>query len=305
LPPLRRFRRDLPPELCTELDLALRPRQTDRATLYELRHALALAEPEVDDDQGLLPTAERAPVLRGPPARALGALAAGGLALAGFAAAGPPPPLPAAVLGLIVAAAVLALPRAGWLAAAAGSVAWLAAAGRPGTAAVAAAALALPPILLPRDGALWSVPAIAPLLTPIDLAAAYPALAGRAGSAARRAALGLAGGWWLVLADPPGDVPAASAWRDSADQALTDVLGPLVTSEAMLVPLLFAATAACLPWLVRDRALGLAFLGAGAWAAGLAAASQALGHDALLGAIAGATIALVARFAEEPRAEPV
>jgi hypothetical protein len=259
----------------------------------------------VDDDEGLLPIAAQGAVLRGPPARVVAALAAGAVSLAGVAAAGPHPPLPAALVGLAVAALVLALPRAGWLAAAAAGVAWLAAAGRPGTAVVAAAALVVVPLLLPRDGALWSAPALAPVLGLIGLAAAYPALAGRGGTAARRAALGFAGGWWLVLADPPSDTGPASAWRDSAGAALTDVLATVVTSEAMLVPLLFAAAAACLPWLVRDRALALAFLGAGVWAAGLAAAAQTLGRDALLGAVAGGVLALVARFAQEPRAEPV
>jgi hypothetical protein len=147
--------------------------------------------------------------------------------------------------------------------------------------------------VLPRDGVLWSVPALAPLLDLAGLGAAYPAPAGRAGTVARRAALGLAGGWWMVLADAPDGKTG------------TDALDAIVTSEAMLVPLLFAAAAACLPWLVRDRALGLAFLGAGAWAAGLAAAAQALGYDALLGAVAGAILALVARFADEPQTPPL
>jgi eukaryotic-like serine/threonine-protein kinase len=305
LPPLRRFRRDLPAELCEELDRALRPRPADRSTLWELRAALSASERDVDDDEGLLPVAAEGAVLRGPPARLVAALAAGALAFAAFAAAGPAPPLPAAVMGLAAAALVFALPRAGWLAAAAGTVAWLAAAGRPGTAVLAAAALAVPPLVLPRDGALWSVPALAPLLGLVGLAGAFPALAGRAGTAVRRAALGLAGGWWLLLADPPSDIPPASAWRDSADGALTDVLGPLVASEAILLPVLFAVAAACLPWLVRDRALPLAFVGAGLWAAGLAAAAQAIGHDAVLGAVAGAILALVARFAEEPRTQPL
>jgi eukaryotic-like serine/threonine-protein kinase len=307
LPPLRRLRRDLPPELCEGIDLALRPRPGERAPLFELNAALARAQDDVDDHAGLLPAAGPAPVaaLRGPPARLIGAVAAGALVLAAFAAADPEPPLPAALMGLVAAALVLAAPRAGWLAAAAGTGAWLAASGRPGTAVVVAAAVVLPPLLLPRDGGLWSVPALAPLLGIAGLAGAYPALAGRAGTLTRRAALGLAGGWWLLLADPPGDVPAASAWRDSAGTALGDVLAPLLTSGALVVPALFAVAAACLPWLVRDRALPLALAGAAVWAAALAVASQALGHDLVAGAVAGAVLAVLARLAEQPRAEAI
>ena len=75
--------------------------------------------------------------------------------------------------------AVAVLPRLGWLAAAAATIAVLAVE-RPGTAVLVAAAALPVALLLLRRGTAWSVPALAPLLGLASLAGAYPALAGRA-----------------------------------------------------------------------------------------------------------------------------
>src|SRR6185503_3546195 len=91
------------------------------------------------------------------PARLAAGVAAGALAAAAIVVAPEAPDVPLfAALG--VAVLVAALPRLGWLLAAAGGVAI---AGEP---ALAAAMLAASPVLLPRDGLVWSVPAAAPLL---------------------------------------------------------------------------------------------------------------------------------------------
>src|SRR5918912_858825 len=79
--------------------------------------------------------------------------------------------------------------------------AWLAAAQRPGVAVVVLAAAVPTAALLRRGGALWSAPALAPVLGAASLAGAWPALAGQAARPWHRLALGALGGWWLVLAE--------------------------------------------------------------------------------------------------------
>ena len=54
LPPLRRQRRDLPRQLGSAVDLALRPRASERGTLGELRSALVAADPRVADEPGVV-----------------------------------------------------------------------------------------------------------------------------------------------------------------------------------------------------------------------------------------------------------
>ena len=54
LPPLRRQRRDLPRELGRAIDLALRPRASERGTLEELRSALVASIARVADEPGVV-----------------------------------------------------------------------------------------------------------------------------------------------------------------------------------------------------------------------------------------------------------
>ena len=54
LPPLRRQRRDLPRELGRAIDLALRPRASERGTIEELRAALVFASARVKDEPGVI-----------------------------------------------------------------------------------------------------------------------------------------------------------------------------------------------------------------------------------------------------------
>jgi hypothetical protein len=102
----------------------------------------------------------------------------------------------------------------------------------------------------------------------------------------RRAALGLLGCWWLVLAElgsgerlllgpPPGAAPP-EAWRGSATGALSDAVWPAIASGALLAGAAWAGAALVLPLLVRGRAFALDVAGAAAWAAGTGAAVQAL-----------------------------
>ena len=59
LPPLRRQRRDLPPELGQGIDLALRPRPGERGAISELRGALTAARDQVGDETGVVAAPRR------------------------------------------------------------------------------------------------------------------------------------------------------------------------------------------------------------------------------------------------------
>jgi hypothetical protein len=304
LPALGRLRRDLPLELCRALDRAVLPAPEQRGTLGELRGALAGALPQADDEQGTIAgspleglaslgagPAPRRPVR--PRARVVAALSAAGLAAAALAGLTPgagvalAPVTGAAAAGL----AVLLLPRLGWAAMAALLVAWA------GGAAGAAIALAALPtmLLLRRAGALWSLPAGAPLLGLAGLAGAWPALAGQAARPWHRAALGALGGWWLALAEVLTGDRLALGIPPGASLAGTHLM-PLVSSGALALAALWAGAAVLLPVLVRGRAFAADAVGASAWAAGLGSATQAVAaglswQPSMRGLVAGAVVA--------------
>jgi eukaryotic-like serine/threonine-protein kinase len=309
LPALRSKRRDLPASLCTALDRALAPDAEARGTLGELADALAGALPVVGDEGGTiaphpLERADRLPPLG---RAAAGAAGAGLTALALAASADPPgragtggaaDVIVAPLTGAAVAFFLVALfPRAGWLIAGAGCVAALAEPW-PAAAGLLAAAAAVPPLLLRRRGLTWSLPAAAPVLGLAGLAGAYPALAGRARGAWTRAALGAAGLWWLLLAEPLLDRELALG---TPPGTATGVLEGITTSGALLLAPLWAVAALVLPWLVRGRSLALDVVGAATWAAALGAATAAVaGWTGLAeprGMTAGAAVAAVVAVA--------
>lgn len=238
----------------------------------------------------------------GPLPRALAALAAAALSAAALSTLGPPPPLePAAGAGLAAAAVVL-LPRLGWLAAAAALLAWLVAP-VPGVALVVAVAVVPVAPLLMRRGTLWSLPAAAAGLGMIGLAGAWPALAGQPARWTVRAALGALGAWWVALAellisDPlvfgraPAVLPRAT-WEDSAVEAMQHALWPLLAGGALGLVVLWALAAALLPVLVRGRTAALDIVAVTGWAAALAAATQALSEALVLGPPRGLVLAAI------------
>jgi eukaryotic-like serine/threonine-protein kinase len=309
LPSLRSRRRDLPAGLCAALDRALAPAAEERGTLGELADALAEALPDVSDDGGTIaphPLERAAPPL--PPLGRLAAgLAAGGLTGLALAASTDPPAWAAArdssaaaspdllvapLTGAAVACLLVAIfPRVGWLIAAAGCVAALAGPW-PAAAALVAVAAVVPPVLLRRRGLEWSVPAAAPAFGLATISGAYPAVAGRARRGWTRAALGAAGLWWLLLAEPLLNRDLALG---TPPGAAGDVLEAIGTSGALLLAPLWAVAALVLPWLVPGRALALDVVGAAVWAAALAAATAAVATNAGLaeprGLAAGAVVA--------------
>ena len=127
----------------------------------------------------------------------------------------------------------------------------------PGSRCSCFVAAAPVPLLLPRKGVAWSLPAAAPLL---GLAGLAGRVAGdrRAGARLDRArALGALGGLWLVLAEAltserlltgqPRDVLAARGWDGSVIDAAADALVPLLAGGTLAIAALWALAAAVLP----------------------------------------------------------
>jgi hypothetical protein len=329
LPLLSAYRPDLPPDLCAWIDSALDPVAERRPGLGALRDALVHDADDLADQGGLAApeTLERVGIPRtevlalpGGRAqdvvtRALAGLAAAALVLAGIETLGPDPTFP--VVGWVAAAAVAValLPRIGWLAAAIGVTGWLGSELLDGTALVVALALAVVPLLLPRAGKLWSVPAGAPLLAVVGIGPAFVGAAGLASTAWRRAGLGAAGFLWLgaaeLLADEelllgaPMDAQTRGEWERSLSGALSDAIGPLVLSPAILPVVAWALFAVLLPVVIRGRSLPLDAVAAVFWAAGLVAAHQGIAELAASdvplseprGAAAGAAIGAFAALA--------
>ena len=236
LPSLGAMRRDLPLSLCDAIDDALEIDPARRPTPSGLRAGLAAAEPELDDEGGLveeatlrrvgLPARDRRSVLTrvlmggGPasapeaeaarPSRAI-ALArraaagglAGGVVLGVLETLGPAPSFSAPAAAAAAAVAVALLPRIAWLLVAAGLCGWLVApeTDRQGTALILAAAAVPLPLLLPRAGLLWSVPVLAPLLGTVALAPLFVGAAALAPTPWRRAGLGAAVFLWLAIGE--------------------------------------------------------------------------------------------------------
>jgi hypothetical protein len=354
LPLVRRVRRDLPRPLADALDRAVRPYPEERGSVQELRNALGASVRDLGDEPGTVAPAHFEPVItrtrryepapvptpnaqrptpepepafapeapaprprRTLPERLSAAAGAAGLVAIGGIAYPATLPVPVAALSAGAAAAVFLLPRLAWIATALaviGVAAVQSDGAGVGVALILAAGLVPVPFLLWRAPAWWSVPGIAPLLGAVSLAGAFPAVAGQARTAWRRAVVGALGAWWLLLAEAlsgqtlllgrvRGEHPRA-LWHDSVAQAADDVLRPLATSGALSLVVLWALAAAVLPYLVRGRELAPAALGAAIWAVALAGGTAGVAEAAhvhagsstaaLVGAALAAPLALVA-----------
>jgi len=241
---------------------------------------------------------------------ALGAAAtAGWLSVDLFA----PPPLAPAAACLLAGGLTLILPRVGWLALAGAASGIAVAQDRAGGAMVVLIAMLVPVALLARRPTAWPLAIGAPALGLIGLAGAWPALAARAATPWRRAALGAAGWVWLLLATPitglplylprlPGTPPPAR-WLGAPYETAHHVLWPLVSSGALAPAAIWALGAAILPWLTNGRWLALDVGRVVVWATvlvgGTGAAIAAVHHGQGLAAaptavLGGAAAVLVA-----------
>ncbi len=257
-------------------------------------------------------------------ARVAAGLAAGLLVIVGLELLGPAPPISSVTAAGVAALLVALLPRVGWIVSALALCGWLASpeAGREGTVLVLAAALAPTPVLLPRAGLLWSVPALAPLLGSVALAPLFVGVAALGATAWRRAGLAAAGFLWLAAAEiltgsellfgAPDGTPARGEWQGSVIDAAGDAILPLISSPALLPLLVWVAFALALPLLVRGRYGTLDLVAAALWAAGLVAAHSVVGdllagtteldraRGAAAGACLGAVVALLVRLVIPP-----
>ncbi|HEY7630207.1 MAG TPA: serine/threonine-protein kinase [Thermoleophilaceae bacterium] len=303
LPRLGSRRRDLPERLCQAIDAALDPRPERRPSLELLHSALEHAEGELSEEGGLVEPetlarfglAERTRRPREAltvPSRAVAAVAAGVLMLLAIDLVGSAPPVAPIAAAGATALAVALLPRIGWIAAAAAVVIWIGTK-EPGTALVIGVAAAATPLLLPRAGTVWSVPALGPALGALGLGPMYPAVAGMSSrSAWARAGLGALGFLWLAAAEvltghsllygvADGTQPRPR-WDGSFAHAAEHAIFPAISGPALAPALVFAAFAVLLPLAVRGRSLTFDAILAAAWAAGLVATLHAT--DSLLSA---------------------
>lgn len=247
------------------------------------------------------------------PARGLAAAGAAFVAAWLFSHAIAPSILGPAAAALIAGLAVAALPRLGWLLLTFAVTVLLLAGGRPGAALLIAPTALLPVFLTPRRPVGWPLAAGAPALSLLGLAGGWPAIAARAATPWRRAALGATGWIWLAVASAiadsdlyahrPAGTPAASVWMPSLHEAAAHVLVPLVSPGWLLGAVLWGLAAAVLPVLTARRSLGVAAVLVTVWSATLVSATAtvlALSHPrgagmpatAVLGAVFGAVVAL-------------
>lgn len=324
LPPLRRQRRELPRGLGIAVDQALRPRPRERGELAELRQALLASVELVGDVRGvvvpgwrgeeLTPEADElgpewrdgvdgydraaGPLAGGPGARVLSSpIPARGLA-AGVAALtatwvsthllGSTPLAPAAV-GLVSAAAVLLLPRLGWLAVVAVLSGLAAGQGHTGGALLLVSVTALSAALLLPVTRLWSLPAGGGVLAVVGLCGAWPALTATARLAVwQRALIGGAGFLWLTAADLLSST--RSVWTGAVPVTLHHVEAPLLGSGVLAGAAVWAASAAVAPWLVRRTHPVLSLVAVTVWSAVTVASVQSFGPKHLSGDAIGALL---------------
>jgi eukaryotic-like serine/threonine-protein kinase len=306
------------PGVVTGAFTTLRPRHDDQDMAGDEERERLWRDPPPGsrDDRARTSTGDEpgsGPAYAWPP-RALGAVGAGALTLWLTTGALAPSPVPPAATCLVAAAAVLLLPRLGWGALTIALAALATSQHLPGGAAVITAAMLLPLALSPAAPTTWPLSAGAPALGLIGLAGAWPAVAARATTFWRRAALGAIGWIWLLLASAiagkslylplvPGVAPP-HAWMRTLSDTVDHLLRPDVSAGALAPAAVWALAAVALPWLVRGGSLALDVVRVVIWAAVVASATGAAivavhGSDALgaaptavLGAVAAAALAL-------------
>lgn len=291
IPSLAEAREDLPRRLTTAIDRALAVEPGDRGSLSELRDALASARRTTAPTPTLRRSRTEQPAAALTP-RGERLLGAGGAAILTLAALlsvlGPRPEMTVLCVTSAALLVVAFAPRAGWLGLAFAAVVWLALDGQPGSALLALAVLVPAAALLASSPWLWSAPALAPALGVIGLAAAFPALAARAGGSSpwRRAALAALGYWWTAIVEaltgrrllygPVVGAHAHERWAASVPGVIDHVFAPLCTPGRLAPAALWALAALILPPILRHSTGLLRVALAAGWALALILASAVL-----------------------------
>ena len=278
IPPLAGSRRDLPQHLCRAIDRALDRDPERRGTLAQLRVALDQARGAGTGRLAGIPLlGERRALVATPRARLVFGACFAGISSGVLASVlGGANTTAAVFAGTLLASLVTIASGVAWMIAALTAIAWLGAAGHPGSALLLATAFAPVPLLLGSRPWLWSAPILAPLLGLAGAAACAPALAGQlARRALPRAALGALCYWWLALAETlfhrrlllgaGPHVAAPAAWQDSLTGAVSHALVPLCTDARLLTAGLWALAAMTLPWALRAGAIAGRAAGAVVW----------------------------------------
>ena len=225
-----------------------------------------------------------------------------------------PSPLAPTAVGLVAGGLTLVAPRLGFAVLTASVCVAALFQQQPGAALLVLAGALVPMIMLARHPRAWPLAAAAPALGLIGLAGAWPALAARARTPWRRAALGATGWVWLALAGAisghamylarvPG-VWTLGSVSGSPAASLHHVLLPLISTGALIGAPVWGVAAVVAPWLIRSRSPIGDLVRAIVWAAivvsatmlclGLLAGGQGLGSPptALAGTFASALVVL-------------
>lgn len=253
------------------------------------------------------------------PARALAGVAAAGTAAWLSAAVLQPTPAPPALMALVAGSLVALAPRLGWTMLVVGSAALIAIGGLPGEALLLLLAGLIPALLLPARGASWPLAAGALFMGALGIAGGWPAGAARAGTAWRRAALGVTGWIWLVIAgELRGDglyvrvgpeTPPRSVWSSSLSETVRHVVAGPATARLLLAGAVWGCAAALLPVMRSKRSVAADAALVLIWCALLGAAvitilgpahgagSLITTNQVVIGVLASAAIAIALRAA--------
>lgn len=295
LPSIGRRCRDLPRDVAEIIDAGLDPDPERRPQLKELSEALDRSAGDFDESLHAKSQHARSGTVYGLRSETgLGLIGRGAFALliAAFAAA-------AAVTGRLAAGEVatvtvfaaltgFVLPRLSWIIAAVVASVLVTGSYGPGATLALALALAPIPLLLPRHGRLWPLPALSIPLGAVGLGPLFLLLTSGIRSGFARAATAAVAGWWLALAEvvsgstlylgPPKGAWSFERWQGSIFDALEHGIVPLIAGPAIAVAALWALFALTLPYCVGRRRPMLDIAGVLVWSVSLVLASRVIGE---------------------------
>lgn len=158
-----------------------------------------------------------------------------------------------------------------------------------GSAALIATSGGLTVLLLLRSPKLWPVAMAAPLLSLIGLAPLFPAVGVFINGWLKRAALGVAGGIWLLTVQIltgsgpylTADVVASGSIYSSLRAMFTDGIYPLAASGAVAVVLIWGIATVLVRYILKPKTATTALVLACCWSVALFTASAAVNSVAL------------------------